>query len=186
MAIQSAIPVEPTVPVIKAGQLLRVPKKLEKIARHRPRLNALAVWSSPGDTQVWMEVRSGGLLKVIDHAKKVRGQFWRKVKSPDGVVEGYALEHTLQWCDLIDSGVPEKKLRAPKTIHRAPQLFDWAYVGVDATHSDENLGQCISIEYDRLPEPDYLGLATFRMLDGRSRRAWLIHAQKTDYTQEQK
>lgn len=176
----SDIHTEPSTPSIKAGQIFRVPKKLAKQARHRPRLSALAVWAAPGDKQVWLEIKPGGLLRVVDRAKLHRGKSWRKVLSPDGVVEGYVLESSLQHCELVESPLKEKRIASPKPIHVAPQLFDWAYVGVNAKHSNDNIGQCIAIEYDRLPDPDHLGLATFRMLDGRSRRAWLIHAQKTE------
>lgn len=166
--------------VVKAGQVYRVPKKLAKEARHRPRLSALAVWATPGDKQVWLEIKHGGMLKVVDRAKQHRGKSWRKVVSPDGVVEGYVLECALLCCELVETPDKEKRIVKPKPIHIAPQLFDWAYVGVDAKHTRENIGQCIAIEYDRLPDPDHLGLATFRMLDGRSRQAWLLHAQKTE------
>lgn len=164
---------------IRAGMNFRIPKKLPKEARHRVRLNALAVYTEPGSKQAWLEVRPGGLLTVVGRSYKYKNTYWRKVKSPDGIIEGYVLESALSLCTLLEAPLTQKKLRLPKPIRITPQLFDWAYVGVDADEADQNLGQCISIEYDRLPDPDYLGLATFRMLDGRSRRAWLIHAQKT-------
>lgn len=169
----------PPIAAVRATMLLRVPLKLGRAARHKTRLNALALWAAPGDAMLWLEVRPGGLLQVTGRAHFVDGQKWREVCSPNGSTAGYALESSLQWLDLVVPASAQKKTTLKET-HRPPRMFEWAYVGVKAPRILANIGQCVAIEYDRLPDPDHIGLATFRMLDGRSRQAWLVHAQKTN------
>lgn len=180
-ALPPALPTANTPLVsIRAGMLLRVPKKLARSARHDGKKNAVGVWSEPGGADVWLEVKHGGLLRVSKGARRVDGVTWRRVGSPGGDVDGYAKEDALRWLDLVvevDAVEPEKPSQPQR---RPPALLEWAYVGVKAPQTDKTLGRCIHIEYEHLPDADHLGLGTFRMLDGRCRRAWLIHAEYTN------
>jgi hypothetical protein len=169
---------------IRAGMLLRVPKLLHRSARHDSRKSAVGVWNEPGAQAVWLEVKSGGLLRVSKGARQVDGVAWRRVGSPDGSVDGYAREDTLRWLDLVVEMDHAKPVRDARPQQRPPNLLEWAYVGVSALQQDQTMGRCIKIEYDHLPDANYLGLGTFRMLDGRCRRAWLVHAQYVDREKE--
>jgi hypothetical protein len=161
---------------IRAGMLLRVPKKIHRDARHPDGKNSLGVWSAPGDVNVWLEMKAGALLRISKSARRVDGVNWRKVEDLRGRVEGYALEESLRWLDLVVEVKPDLKVTPLKMPTRPPALTEWAYVGVNAVHCKKTCGQCIHIDHEHLPNPDHLGLATFRMLNGRSRKAWLLHA----------
>lgn len=178
----SALPSAPPTAIapldsIRAGMLLRVPKKLNRSARHDGKKNAVGVWSEPGDATVWLEVKHGGLLRVSKGARRVDGVAWRKVGSPVGSIDGYAKEDALRWLDLVVEVDAVESAKPSRPQRRPPALLEWAYVGVKAPQTDKTLGRCIHIDYEYLPDADHLGLGTFRMLDGRSRRAWLIHAE---------